>query len=157
MPARPRPAALEAEGPAESRTALLSRQALNTRRTEIRTVAHWRVESRRVERSERQRDRTAKVVQFPRRETPLWNFFRHGVRRAQLLHTVLVCPRDAGHSQDIRTRVRRNGTRTCLLDSPVRDSGRRGLGVYLVNGLLRNSLHGVSTYIQRMVHVSLRC
>src|SRR5439155_634180 len=76
MPARPRPAALEAEAPTESGTARLSRQALNTRRTEIRTVAHWRLESRRAESSERQRDRTAKAVQFPRREMPLWNFFR---------------------------------------------------------------------------------
>src|SRR5438046_2823457 len=87
MPARPRPAALEAEGPTESRTAGRSRQALNRRRTEIRTIAHCRLESRRVERSERQPDRTTKAVQFPRRERPLWNFFRHGVRRAQLLHT----------------------------------------------------------------------
>src|SRR5438270_1308604 len=92
MPARPRPAAPGAEGPTESRTARVSRQALNTRRTEIRTVAHWRLESRRAERSERQRDRTARAVQFPRRETPLWNFFRHGVRRAQLLHTCSLAP-----------------------------------------------------------------
>src|SRR5437660_78122 len=78
MPAGPCPAALEAEGPTESRTACLSRHALDRRRTETRTVAHWRLESRRAENSERQRDRTARAVQFPRRETPLWNFFRHG-------------------------------------------------------------------------------
>jgi len=77
MPARPRRGALEAEGPTESRVARLSRHALNTRRTEIRTVAHWRLEPRRTERSERQWDRTTAAVQFPRRETPLWNFFRH--------------------------------------------------------------------------------
>src|SRR5205814_9361955 len=87
MPARPRLAELEAEGPSESGTARLSRQALKTRRTGIRIATHWWLETRRADRSERQRNRTATAVQFPRRETRLWNFFRRGVRRAQLLHT----------------------------------------------------------------------
>src|SRR5438477_1815614 len=90
MPARPRPAALEAEGATESRTARLSRHALNTRRTEIRTVAHWRLESRRAERSERQRNRTASGGAIPTPRNASWNFFRHGVRRGQLFIRVLV-------------------------------------------------------------------
>src|SRR3989442_847849 len=91
MPARPRSAALDAEGPTESRIALRSPHALNTGRTKTRTTAHRRLEFGRAKRSERQSDRTAKaVVQFARREIPLWNFFRHGVRGPQLLHSVLV-------------------------------------------------------------------
>src|SRR5437762_2235788 len=75
MSARPRATALEAEGPTESGTARLSRQALNTRRTEMRTVAHRRLESRRTGGTSGNETSRPRLCNSHARNV-IWNFFR---------------------------------------------------------------------------------